>query len=68
MRPEVSRAVRAAGGGPWLLSFDTALRSLEAVGRLRQPRGDLSGRQIKPGSGRFPFVGLFFGGAFAVQP
>jgi hypothetical protein len=68
MRPEVERAVRAVGGGPWLRSADTAWRSLEAVGRLHRPCGDVAGGQSDPGSGRFPDGRLFFGAALAVQP
>lgn len=68
MRPGVARAVCAAGGGPWLLSFDVARRSLQTAGQLRQPIGGVARGQSEPGSERFPDGRLVFGAAFAVQP
>lgn len=68
MRPEVATAVREVGGGPWLLSLDAARRTFQAVGRFRQPSGDGTLGQGKPGPGRFPEGRLVFGVPFAVQP
>ena len=67
MRPEVATAVRAVGGGLWLLSFDAARRTLQAVERVRQPSGNGALRRGSPGSGRFPDR-LVFGVALGVQP
>ena len=68
MRPEVATAVCAVGGGPWLLSFDAVSRTLQAVGRVRQPSGNGVLREGKPRPGRFPEGRLVFGVPFAVQP
>ena len=67
MRPEVATAVRAVGGGTWLLSFD-ARRTFQVVRRVCRPSGDGSLGQEKLGLGRFPDDRLVFGAALAVQP
>jgi hypothetical protein len=68
MRPEVERAVRALGGGPLPPSFHFAPSTLQAVGQLCQPMGDMARGQSEPGSVRSPEGRPFFGAASAVQP
>jgi hypothetical protein len=67
MCPEVATAVFAVGGGPWLLSFDAASRTLKAVERVRHPSGNGALGRGSPGSGRLPDR-LVFGAALGVQP
>lgn len=68
MRPEVARAVRAVGGGLLLPSLDSARCTLQTVGQLCQPSGDVALCQSELGLGRSPDGRLFFGAAPAVQP
>jgi len=67
MRPEVATAVRAVGGGTWLLAFD-ARRRLQVVRWVCRPSGGRSLSQEKRGLGRYPDGRLVFGAALAVQP